>query len=180
MAKKALGMIEVRGLLGSIVAADTAVKTADVRIVNQSTIKGGLTSVELFGDVGAIKEAVDNAKGVVSKMNCYISSNIIANLDPQVEEMILQSLFSYTEKTDDTAKKISEKKEVKQAADSKYIYNQFLNKIKREKIDNLEELKVTELRSLAYALELESMTKKEIKFANKQTLIKKLKEEGVE
>lgn len=67
-------------------------------------------------------------------MNCYISSNIIANLDPQVEEMILQSLFSYTEKTDDTAKKISEKKEVKQAADSKYIYNQFLNKIKREKL----------------------------------------------
>ncbi|MGT2948059.1 BMC domain-containing protein [Streptococcus devriesei] len=180
MVKNALGMIEVRGLLGSIVAADVAVKTAEVHIVNQSTIKGGLTSVELFGDVGAIKEAVQSARESVSKMNCYISSNVIANLDPQVEKMILQSLSKSIERMDTNIQKTPENVSISQGNSIKSIYTQFLKRINREKIERLEDLKVTELRSLAYALELESITKKEIKFANKQTLVQKLREKGVE
>ena len=56
---KALGMIETIGLVGAIEAVDTALKTADVDIVNKHIVKGGIVTVELTGDVGAIKVAVE-------------------------------------------------------------------------------------------------------------------------
>ena len=59
---KALGMIETIGLVGAIEAADTALKTAEVEIVNRHIVKGGIVTVELSGDVGAIKVAVEAMK----------------------------------------------------------------------------------------------------------------------
>lgn len=175
MTKHALGMIEVRGLLGSIIAADVALKTANVHLVNNYTIKGGLTSVELFGDVGAITESVRAASESVMDRECYISSNVIANLDPQVEQMIIKAIENKQEKEEssfDSDGKVKEDNYQK-------LFIEFLRDNDRENISSLEELKVTELRSLAYLLEISSLSKKEIKFANKKTLIDTLLKEGV-
>lgn len=181
LTKNALGMIEVKGLLGSIVAADIALKTANVHLVNNDTIRGGLTSIELFGDVGAIKESVRVAKESIMETGCYISSNVIANLDPQVEKMILESIEKKEKKVSDesnhqeTASKQSDSIDV----DKEKVINEFLKENNRQDLTAIEDLKVTELRSLAYALEIDLLTKKEIKFANKETLIDTLLKEGV-
>lgn len=211
---RSLGMIEVKGLLGAIVAADTALKTADVRLIDQKTIRGGLTSVELFGDVGAITEAVYAAREATESMQCYISSNIIANLDPQVEEMIMRSLEKKksssessesvkdelqeqeaveedkVEKSDedDSLKEEKleseeEKKETSSNSPDKKIlrrHQSFLKSLDKTKAKSLSDLKVTELRSLAYSMDIQSLTKKEIKFANKKKLLEHLRREGDE
>lgn len=59
---KALGMIETRGLIGSIEAADAMIKAADVQLVNQEKIDGGLVTVLVEGDVGAVQAAVEAGK----------------------------------------------------------------------------------------------------------------------
>jgi len=59
MVKLALGMIETRGLVGSIEAADAMVKAARVTLIGKEFIGGGYVTVMVRGDVGAVKAAVD-------------------------------------------------------------------------------------------------------------------------
>ena len=56
---KALGLIEVRGKLGAILAADAAVKAANVTLFGSEVILGGLTTIHIIGDVAAVKAAVE-------------------------------------------------------------------------------------------------------------------------
>jgi ethanolamine utilization protein EutM len=57
--KLALGMIETRGLIGAVEAADAMVKAADVHLIGEQKIGSGLVTVMVRGDVGAVKAAVD-------------------------------------------------------------------------------------------------------------------------
>ena len=57
--KEALGMVETRGLIGSIEAADAMVKAANVKLIGKEQIGSGLVTVMVRGDVGAVKAAVD-------------------------------------------------------------------------------------------------------------------------
>ncbi len=75
--EKALGMIETRGLVGAIVAVDNMSKSASVDIVGSREVGGGLVSVFVRGDVGAVKAAIDSAVSVVKKMGEIVSIYII-------------------------------------------------------------------------------------------------------
>jgi ethanolamine utilization protein EutM len=57
--KEALGMVETRGLIGAIEAADAMVKAANVRLIGKEQIGSGLVTVMVRGDTGAVKAAVD-------------------------------------------------------------------------------------------------------------------------
>ena len=57
--KEALGMVETRGLIGAIEAADSMVKAANVHLIGKQQIGSGLVTVMVRGDVGAVKAAVD-------------------------------------------------------------------------------------------------------------------------
>ena len=57
--KEALGMVETRGLIGSIEAADAMVKAANVHLIGKTQIGSGLVTVMVRGDVGAVKAAVE-------------------------------------------------------------------------------------------------------------------------
>ena len=92
MATKALGLIEVRGLLCAITATDAALKAADVRLINNQTIRGGLTTIELYGDVAAVTAAVEAGVDSLSNSDNLISSHVIARLDEQVERMIFNEI----------------------------------------------------------------------------------------
>ena len=59
MEKQALGMIETKGLVGSIEAADAMVKAANVHLIGKVHVGGGLVTVMVRGDVGAVKAAVE-------------------------------------------------------------------------------------------------------------------------
>ncbi|PLS17313.1 ethanolamine utilization protein [Bacillus sp. M6-12] len=87
---KALGMIETRGLIGSIEAADAMVKSADVRLVKQEKIDGALVSVLVEGDVGAVQAAVDAGKEAAKRVGELVSFHVIPNPDEGIGNMLLK------------------------------------------------------------------------------------------
>lgn len=74
---KALGMIETRGYVAAIEAVDTMVKSASVEVLGTKEVGGGLVSVFVQGDVGAVKAAVDAAAASVKKLGELVSVHII-------------------------------------------------------------------------------------------------------
>jgi len=88
---KALGMVEVKGFLGAISVADAAVKAADVTLLKAEIIHGGLTTVEVIGDVAAVNAAVEVGVEVAKELNCLIAHHVISRVDAQTE-IILSDL----------------------------------------------------------------------------------------
>ena len=75
--KDAIGLIETRGLVGSIEAADTMLKAANVNLTGMEKIGGGLVTVIVEGDVGAVKAAVDAGASAAKKVGELISVHVI-------------------------------------------------------------------------------------------------------
>ncbi|WP_375180083.1 BMC domain-containing protein [Enterococcus rotai] len=87
---EALGLIEVNGYLGAISAADAALKAANVKLLKSEKIKGGISTVELVGDVAAITAAVDAGKVVAETLGCLRASHVIARMDNAVQSLLLE------------------------------------------------------------------------------------------
>ena len=85
---KALGLIETKGMVGAIVAADIALKTAQVELINREHTKGGLVCIEFEGDVAAVKASVEAAVTAIKDMGIYIGSHVIPRPDDSVEKII--------------------------------------------------------------------------------------------
>ena len=85
---KALGLIESRGMVGAIVAADIALKTAQVELISKEYTKGGLVCIEFEGDVAAVKASVEAAVTAIKDMGIYIGSHVIPRPDDSVEKII--------------------------------------------------------------------------------------------
>ncbi len=85
---KALGLIETKGMVGAIVAADIALKTAQVELINREHTKGGLVCIEFEGDVAAVKASVEAAVMAIKDMGIYIGSHVIPRPDDSVEKII--------------------------------------------------------------------------------------------
>ena len=75
MAEQALGMIETRGLVGAIEAADAMVKAAKVKFVGREFVGGGLVAVFVRGDVGAVKAATDAGGAAAERANASTQVN---------------------------------------------------------------------------------------------------------
>ena len=81
----ALGMIETRGLVGSIEAADTMVKAANVRLIGKEEIGGGYVTVMVRGDVGAVKAATDAGAAAAQRVGELVSVHVIPRPHSDVE-----------------------------------------------------------------------------------------------
>ena len=88
MIKEALGMIETRGLVGSIEAADAMVKTAKVRIIGEERIGAGLVTVMVRGDVGAVKAAVEAGAERARHVGELVSVHVIPSPHEDVETIL--------------------------------------------------------------------------------------------
>ena len=84
----ALGMIETRGLVGAVEAADAMVKAANVTLIGRSQVGGGLVTVMVRGDVGAVKAATDAGAAAAKKVGELMSVHVIPRPHSEVE-MIL-------------------------------------------------------------------------------------------
>jgi len=82
---QALGMIETKGLIGSIEAADAMVKAANVKLIGKVHVGGGLVSVMVRGDVGAVKSATDAGAAAASRVGELISVHVIPRPHDDVE-----------------------------------------------------------------------------------------------
>jgi ethanolamine utilization protein EutM len=87
-AKEALGLIETRGLVASIEAADAMVKAANVVLVGQVKIGAGLVTVFVRGDVGAVKAATDAGSAAATKVGEVVSVHVIPRPHSDVEKIL--------------------------------------------------------------------------------------------
>jgi ethanolamine utilization protein, putative len=212
MVEKALGLIEVRGFLGAVVVADAALKAANVSLLNVETVKSGLNTVQLVGDVSAVRSAVEAAVEIAQDQPYYLHSHVIARLDSQtdsilnpirkeenkevpkvesvsLEESVLESLDPVEEAeviTEPLQSAIEEvivedivsdvEETIVEGIVSDIVTEEEISTEGKQKYseEELNKFKVVELRSIAYRENKINLSKKEIKFANKQLLIQAL------
>lgn len=124
-----LGLIEVVGLVGAIEAADTAVKAANVRVIDYELTKGGgMVTVKIEGEVSAVKAAVDAAVMAAERLTTVVSQLVIARPSEEVAKMVeVEELVPeeetapvVEEKAPEVIEKVEEKpvEEVSEDADS--------------------------------------------------------------
>jgi ethanolamine utilization protein EutM len=91
MASEALGMVETRGLIGSVEAADAMVKAANVVLVGKEYIGQGYVTVLVRGDVGAVKAATDAGAAAARRVGELISVHVIPRPHADVERILPKS-----------------------------------------------------------------------------------------
>lgn len=99
------GYIETYGYVASIVAADAALKSANVALTNCYFVKGGIVTIEITGDVAAVKAAIEAGSESAKQLGNFISNNVIARVDSETKKILI----------DDRAKS----KEIKKVDDEK-------------------------------------------------------------
>ena len=88
----ALGLVETKGLVGAIEAADAMVKSANVQLIGYEKIGSGLITVMVRGDVGAVKAAVDAGSAAASVVGEGKSSHVIPRPHSDVEAILPKSV----------------------------------------------------------------------------------------
>ena len=201
MAEKALGLIEVRGFLGAVVVADVALKAANVSLLNVETVKSGLNTVQLVGDVSAVRSAVEAAVEIAQDQPYYLHSHVIARLDSQTDSILLPIQKEVNKDVSKVETSSSLEESVLEVIDlidvpevnpqplisdneTAFVEDVISDVIVEEEVltegqqkyseKELNKFKVVELRSIAYREDKIDLSKKEIKFANKQLLIQAL------
>lgn len=159
MPNEALGLIEVKGFLGAVVAADTCLKAANVELIQCEVIKGGLTTVELTSDVGAVNAAIEAGKAATESLGCLVSSHVIARMSEETKSLFVPTEQEKEEVIQEVIQEIAEVATITDSTEQK-----------------LREMKVIDLRKLAYTLDNVPIPKSKIKYANKEKLVHALKD----
>jgi ethanolamine utilization protein EutM len=84
----ALGMVETRGLVASVEAADAMSKMAHVRLLCQEEIGGGYVTIMVRGEVGAVKSSVDAGAAAAKRAGELVAAHVIARPHPTVEKLL--------------------------------------------------------------------------------------------
>ncbi len=87
---EALGLVETRGLVGSIEAADAMVKAANVILIGKEYIGAGYVTVMVRGDVGAVKAATDAGAAAARRVGELVSVHVIPRPHSEVEQLLPQ------------------------------------------------------------------------------------------
>ena len=90
----ALGMVETKGLVGAIEAADAMVKSANVNLVGKEQVGGGLVTVMVRGDVGAVKAATDAGAAAAEKVGELVSVHVIPRPHTEVDAILPKGRLS--------------------------------------------------------------------------------------
>ncbi len=145
--RRAIGLIETRGVVGSVEAADAMVKAAGVLLVGREYVGGGYATVICRGDVGSVKAALDAGAAAAKRVGELVAVHIIPKPDAQVEH-VLPSL--------------------------EWMYRPPWRKGAVQKL-NLETMTVPELRKLAREMPGVTMGGREISKAGREQLLAELK-----
>lgn len=136
----ALGLIETKGLIGAIEAADAMVKAANVKLVSKEKITAALVTVKIIGEVAAVKSAVDAGAAAAQRVSQLVSAHVIPRPDDQLEDIIFSPEL----------KPVKEKKESKVAEE-----------VEKEPIKSIEPTEEKEIEQPVKAIEIEKPKKKE-------------------
>ena len=92
MPQNALGLIETKGLVGAIEAADAMVKAANVRLIGKEKVGGGYVTVMVRGDVGAVKAATDACAAAAERVGELVSVHVIPRPHGDIELLLPQGV----------------------------------------------------------------------------------------
>ena len=180
MIKGALGILETYGYVGAVEAADAAVKAANVKVLGMEKVRGGLVTVEVVGEVAAVKAAVDAAVGAVTRLGVSITSHVIPRPIAELWDILPKEKEPEVEPSSEEEKESLEEKETKEEVQPNHLELPKMEEPKgtdnrMEADETLENMRVVELRKLARELDT-SIPRGEIKYANKKDLIKAIRE----
>jgi len=85
---QALGLVETMGLVAATEAADAMVKSANVRLVSKQQVGGGLITILVTGDVGAVKAAVDAGRAAASAVGRVVSAHVIPRPHGEIPDIL--------------------------------------------------------------------------------------------
>lgn len=172
---QALGMIEVYGYLTAVEALDSALKAANVSRLGVEKVRGGLVTVLVEGDVGAVKAAMDASAAAAERVGTVISVHVIPRPADDVTRM-LKGGKEPEEPTPPEPEKPSEPDTLSEP-ESEAVKAEEGEKAPQDvTVEEMQAMGVDALRRLARALEIKNMTRAEIRFAKKQELIQKITE----
>lgn len=187
---QAFGFIETKGLIAAIEAADAMLKAANVGLVDRVFVKGGLVTIIIEGDVGAVKAATDAGSSAATRVGEVISVHVIPRPHEDVSKMLVRESVAEEISIQDETEAISDEEvlpeELKiEEAESEGFSNQELLKdemetfIKNGDFDQvlkvLESLKVTKLRDLAREYGDFGITGRAISNADRNLLMEEFK-----
>lgn len=188
---KALGMIETRGLVASIEAADAMVKAANVTLTCKEHVGGGLVTVMVRGDVGAVKAAVDAGAAAAERVGELVSVHVIPRPAGDLEPILGGSGPEEAEPSprppvpapapapvpepepepepvaseEAPVEETAEPEEETGTADPDHLYTE----------EEMAGMTVAQLRTAARTIRIDNMTKKEIRFAKKDELVEAIR-----
>ena len=192
----ALGMIETRGLVGSIEAADAMLKAANVTLASKTHVGGGLVTVMVRGDVGAVKAAVDAGAAAAERVGELISVHVIPRPADDVEHILdpltppeppadpEPELEPETERAAEPEPEVEpeppaqpepepEDPSLEEEDPEEEAHAAELESLSEE---SMQRMTVVRLRAVARALGATGMTRREIRFAKKEELIARILE----
>lgn len=174
-------MIETRGLLASIEAADAMVKAANVRLLDKQETGGGLITIFVTGDVGAVKAAVDAGDVAARRVGTVISTHVIPRPHGEVGELLQSDL---------DVKKMAGEKKAPVGSDGSMMEKKTAKPIENPgpplsspngsskpisppsaQSPSLDGMKVTDLRSYLRRLPVKPLTPDEIRYADREKLL---------
>lgn len=113
----AVGLIETKGLVGALEAADAMAKAASVKIIGKEKVTAGLVLIKVEGEVAAVKSAVDAGSAAAQRVGQLVSAHVIPRPDEQIDSILIQNkIESGKNKKNDTSEKLVGQKEVKSAS----------------------------------------------------------------
>lgn len=178
---QALGMIEVYGYLTAVEALDSALKAANVSRLGVEKVRGGLVTVLVEGDVGAVKAAMDASAAAAERVGTVISVHVI----PRPADDVTRMLKGGKEPEEPTPPEPEKPSEPEISSEPDTLPEPESEAVKAEEeekapqdvtVEEMQTMGVDALRRLARALEIKNMTRAEIRFAKKQELIQKITE----
>jgi len=178
----ALGLIETRGLVASIEAADAMLKCANVELIGRVQVGGGLVTVLVRGDVGAVKAAIDAGSTAAIKVGELISVHVIPRPHPEIEQSFLRVSKSKTieenptienpeSESEKVIKIVSKENKIKDSKPLKeldvLIKEKGISGLRKE----LDKWRVIDLRKLARLFKDLTISGSQISKANKRELV---------
>jgi len=163
----ALGLIETRGLVGSIEAADVMLKTANVRLIGKEIVRDGLVTVEIVGEVAAVKAAVEAGATAASRVGELVSQHVIPRPVDDIEDILVRQLSGSTEPPEPLPAPRPRKQTQPAPAPQERVTTD-------SSAQNLDVMTVHELRTLARTIEGLGIQGRQISKANKELLIREI------
>jgi microcompartment protein CcmL/EutN len=173
----ALGLVETKGLIGAIEAADAMVKTAHVILLGKERTDPAMITVKIIGETAAVKSAVEAGAAAAEKVGQLVSKHVI----PRPAEGMEMLIYAKTARSEDEIRELlaggrgeERQEEIEPKPEEPFTMPENLTPEQQKYFEKLDAMTVHELRSHARSMEGLSIYGREISRANKKDLIEEL------